>query len=161
VPKLEPKDLSYLETAAHRLDYSRVMPGPPERVFAVLQDLDSWPKWFVDFKRAEKTTAGPLGLGATRRVWVGPLSLEERFVAWDPGKRFSFTMLDMNLPLLASMLEDWQLTPVEGGTRVDYRVRFDVSALLRPFSKLLLRRFGPMFEKALPNLEGYLARSSG
>lgn len=159
MPKLNPKDLPYLDAAAHRLDFSRVVPAPPERVFAVLEDLDSWAKWFVDFKRAEKTSAGPLGVGATRRVWVGPLSLEERFVAWEPGRRFSFTMLDMNLPLLASMLEDWQLTPVEGGTKVDYRVRFDVAALLKPFSRLLLRKFGPMFEKALPNLEDYLAKN--
>jgi uncharacterized protein YndB with AHSA1/START domain len=158
--KLEPKDLSYLDTATHRLDFTRIVPATPERVFAVLEDLDSWPRWFVDFRKAVKTSAGPLGIGATRRVKVGPLSLEERFVAWEPARRFSFTMLDVNLPLLASMLEDWQLTPVEGGTRVDYRVRFDVSPLLKPFTRLLLRKFGPMFEKALPNLEGYLSRTA-
>jgi uncharacterized protein YndB with AHSA1/START domain len=159
VPKLSPKDLSYLETAAHRLDFSRTVPASPEHVFSVLEDLDSWAKWFVDFRGAEKTSTGPLGVGATRRVRVGPLSLEERFVAWDPGRRFSFTMLRMNVPLLAAMLEDWQMTPVEGGTKVDYRVRFDVSRPMRPFAGLLLWKFRPMFEKALPNLESYLARS--
>lgn len=158
--KLDPKDLSYLDTAAHRLDFTRVVPATPERVFAVLEDLDSWPRWFVDFRKAAKTSEGAFGVGATRRVKVGPLSLEERFVAWEPGRRFSFTMLDVNLPLLASMLEDWQLTPVEGGTRVDYRVRFDVSPLLKPFTSLLLRKFRPMFEKALPNLGDYLSRTA-
>ncbi|MBL8115205.1 MAG: SRPBCC family protein [Acidobacteria bacterium] len=156
MPQLVPQDLSYLETAKQRLDFSHVVQASPERVFAVLADGASWPRWFVDFKRAEQTSPGPLGLGGTRHVWVGPLNLEERFIAWEPGRRFSFTMLTINLPLVTSLLEDWRLTPEGSGTRVDYAVRFDVPWWLRPFTKLLLLKFRPMFRKALPNLETYL-----
>ena len=99
------------------------------------------------------------GVGMRRRVWVGPMVLDARFLAWARGRRFSFTMLESNLPILSAMVEDWRLAPVEGGTRVDYAVGFDLPGWIRPLKGILLWKFRPLFEKALPNLEEYLRKS--
>ncbi len=153
------EDLSFPDRALVRLAFSRLVSAPPERVFDVLADHEAWTRWFVDFKKASVTSEVREGVGTKRRVWVGPMVLDERFIAWERGKRFSFTMLQSNLPILSAMVEDWQLTPVEGGTRVDYKVGFDLPAWVKPLRGVLLWKFRPLFEKALPNLEEYLRKS--
>ncbi len=155
---LRPEDLSFPDRALVRLAFSRVVPAPPERVFDVLADHDAWERWFVDFKKASVTGEVREGVGTRRRVWVGPMVLDERFIAWERGSRFSFTMVASNLPILSAMVEDWRLVPVEGGTRVDYAVGFDLPGWVRPLKGILLWKFRPLFEKALPNLEEYLRR---
>jgi hypothetical protein len=65
-------------------------------------------------------------------------------------------MLASNLPILSAMVEDWRLAPVESGTRVDYTVGFDLPGWIRPLKGVLLWKFRPLFEKALPNLEDRL-----
>jgi uncharacterized protein YndB with AHSA1/START domain len=153
---LRAEDLSFPDRAQVRLAFSRVVPAPPERVFDVLADHEGWTRWFVDFKKASVTSAAREGLGTRRRVWVGPMVLDEQFIAWESGRRFSFTMLASNLPILSAMVEDWRLAPVESGTRVDYTVGFDLPGWIRPLKGVLLWKFRPLFEKALPNLEDRL-----
>ena len=155
---LRPEDLSFPDRALVRLAFSRLVPAPPERVFDVLADHDAWARWFVDFRKASVTGEAREGVGTERRVWVGPMVLDERFIAWERGRRFSFTMLQSNLPILSAMVEDWRLAPVEGGTRVDYLVGFDVPGCVRPLKGILLWKFRPLFEKALPNLEEYVRK---
>ena len=155
---LRPEDLSFPERALVRLAFSRLVPAPPERVFDVLADHDAWTRWFVDFRKASVTGDTREGLGTRRRVWVGPMVLDERFIAWERGRRFSFTMLESNLPILSAMVEDWRLASVEGGTRVDYAVGFDLPGWVRPLKGILLWKFRPLFERALPNLEDYIRK---
>ncbi len=154
---LRPEDVSFPSRAAVSLSFTRVVPASPDEVFGVLADHERWALWFADFRRAEVTSPGREGVGTTRRVWVGPMVLDERFVAWEPGRRFAFTMLSTNLPILSAMVEDWRLAPVDGGTRVEYLVGFDVPGWISPLKGLLLWKFRPLFEKALPNLERLLA----
>lgn len=155
---LRPEDLSFPDRAQVRLAFSRVVPALPERVFDVLADHEAWARWFVDFRRASVTSAAREGLGTLRRVWVGPMVLDERFIAWERGRRFSFTMLEANLPILAAMVEDWRLAPDEGGTRVDYAVGLDLPGWIRPLKGILLWKFRPLFEEALPKLEEHLRK---
>jgi uncharacterized protein YndB with AHSA1/START domain len=155
---LRPEDLSFPDRSLVRLAFSRIVPAPPERVFDVLADHEAWTRWFVDFKKASVTGEVREGVGMRRRVWVGPMVLDERFIAWERGRRFSFTMLASNLPILSAMVEDWRLAPVEGGTQVDYVVGFDLPGWVRPLKGILLWKFRPLFEKALPNLEEYLRK---
>ena len=90
---LRPEDLSFPDRAVVRLSFSRVVPATPERVFDVLADHEAWTRWFVDFRRASVMDGVREGVGMRRRVWVGPMVLDERFLAWERGRRFSFTML--------------------------------------------------------------------
>ncbi|MBK9964979.1 MAG: SRPBCC family protein [Holophagales bacterium] len=102
---LRPEDLSFPDRALVRLAFSRLVPVPPERAFDVLADHEAWTRWFVDFKKASVAGGVREGVGMKRRVWVGPMVLDERFIAWERGRRFSFTMLQSNLPILSAMVE--------------------------------------------------------
>lgn len=150
---MRPEDLSFPERAGVRLSFSRLLPAPPERVFDVLADHEGWARWFPDFREASVTSPEREGTGTRRRVRVGPMVLDERFLAWERGRRFAFTMVATRLPIVSAMVEDWRMEPAEGGTRLSYAVGIDVPGWVRPFTGLLLRRFRPLFERALPALE--------
>lgn len=156
---MRPEDLSFPERALVRLSFSRLLPATPERVFDVLADHEGWTRWFVDFKRAVVTSPEREGVGMRRRVQVGPMAFEERFLAWERGRRFAFTMLDTKLPIVSAIVEDWRLAPVEGGTQVVYAVGIDLPGWVRPLKGLLLWKFRPLFAQALPNLEKRLVEA--
>jgi uncharacterized protein YndB with AHSA1/START domain len=89
----------------------------PEAVFAVLADHERWPTWFGGMRRVH--IDGPAeGPGALRTVWIAAARVQERFVVWEPPSRLAFTLVSADLPGLRSMVEDWVLTPREGGCRL-------------------------------------------
>ena len=42
--------------------------APPERVFALVDNLEEWPQWIPSIKRIEKVSEGPLSEGSQIRV---------------------------------------------------------------------------------------------
>ena len=80
----------------------------PDEAFAVLADHRSWPQWFKGMHKAQVDGA-PSGAGALRTVWVGPAHVQEQFVAWRPGRRLTFDVVETNLRGVLAMQEDWSL----------------------------------------------------
>ncbi len=156
---LRAEDLSFPERAHVRLEYRHRIRRPPQEVFAILAEHEKWPLWFTGLSRVEVLGPNGTGVGARRRARLGPLALEERFIAWEPGSRFSFTMVGANLPALAAMIEDWRLSPTEGGaaTEIDYTVAMDLPGLLRLARPALPAPLRLVLGQALPGLERYAA----
>lgn len=104
----------------------------PEQVFAVLADHERWPEWFPNVKRVE--VLGPAeGVGARRRVSIPGAQVEERFIAWDVGQRWSFTGTAAKPGFVRSLVEDCQLAPHgDGGTAITYTMHLDPAPLFRP-----------------------------
>lgn len=106
-----------------------VVNADPATVFATLADHASWPQWFRGLTRAVPDGDGS-GVGATRTVWVGPARVRERFVAWEPGRRFAFCGIEANTPGLKSLVEVIDLRPAdEGRTAVRYTVGVEAAAV--------------------------------
>jgi len=93
----------------------------PDEAFEVLADHRSWPRWFKGMRRA-RIDGAAAGAGAIRTVWVGPARVQEQFVAWRPGERLTFDVVDTNLPGVLAMQEDWSLEP-DGPDRSTLTVR--------------------------------------
>src|SRR6187431_2615566 len=76
---LRPEPLAFAETAPDYFLNEAELDAPPERVFAVLADIDSWAHWFDDLRSAHWTGQAHEGVGATRKVILGAASVNETF----------------------------------------------------------------------------------
>jgi len=70
----------------------------PDAVFAVLADVPRWQEWagpVVPRSSYEREgVAEPGGLGAIRRLGVGPLSSREEIVAYEPPRHLGYVLLN-------------------------------------------------------------------
>lgn len=103
--------------------FEREVAAPPEIVFDVLTDHRRYPE-ITPLRKAELEREGepaPNGVGAIRRLSaVGP-PLREEVLAYEPGRRFSYTLLS-GLPV-RDHVGTVELTPSGAGTKVVYAVR--------------------------------------
>ncbi len=152
-----PVELDFVERAPHEFLTEAELPAPPERVFEVLADIDSWPRWFDDMRAARWTGTQKSGVGATREMTLGIIRVDETMLCWEPGRRFSFRIDTGTLPLLRAMVEDWQLRPTQNGTHLVWRVGYDPSLLTRLVHPIARAIFGRQFRRTAEGLKRYLA----
>jgi uncharacterized protein YndB with AHSA1/START domain len=119
------RTLDWIDEAPVRISARAVSAAPPDAVFAVLADHEGWPEWFPMVRRV--TVLGPaVGVGARRRVAIPGASVDEEFIAWEPGRRWSFTGIASRPRFTRSLVEDCRLDPTpDGGTSIDYTMYLD------------------------------------
>lgn len=159
---LEPTTLAFLDSAPVRINTTVTLPGTPAAVFAELANAPEWTAWFPLMHRAAWLDGATGGLGAEREVAVRVLgSYRERMIAWDPGVRFAFTMTGTSSPLVRQMAEDYRLTGVAGGTRLDWTMAAAPSGIGRlgaPALRVIAQR---LFLKAGQRLAERLRAGAG
>lgn len=157
--QLQSVDLSFAERAPYACIHDADLAAPPAAVFEALADLDSWPRRFGSATHGEWVTSPPHGVGSVRAVWVGALYLVEGFVAWEPGVRFSFAVLQANLPFARALLEDWRIAPSRRGCRITYAIYYAPPWWLRPFAAAIVRRIDRDAVATLGNLQHWVSAS--
>lgn len=151
-----PRDVDW--QAPNVLRNEAELDATPDEVFAIWADIDQWPKWFSDIRKGTWSTPAPYGPGSEREVVLQTLSVRERFLAWDPGQRYAFTMTACTLPIAHSIVEDYRLEPLPGGrSRFVWEVRFDLRWYMKPMKPVILAVFGSMFRNATASLQAYVA----
>ncbi|MBK9036267.1 MAG: SRPBCC family protein [Myxococcales bacterium] len=156
--QLTPTDLAFFDAAPMQVRVTGTVAASPDAVFAAFADAGGWPRWFPLMHTAA-WTRGAGGVDAERAVALRLLGrFEERMIAWEPGARFAFTMIGTSSPLVAQMAEDYRLTAVDGGTRIDWVMAARPSTLGkvgRPALAVISRR---LFRGAVPRLDRHLRR---
>ena len=146
---LEPTDLDFFDAAPVRIVASTTIPTTPAALFDVFADITSWPSWFPMMKRAAWQGGRSGGLGAEREVALHLLGrFRERMIAWQPGARFAFTMIGSTSPLVRHLAEDYKVSAVDGGTRLDWVMAATPTTLGKagmPMMRVIMRR---LFAKA-------------
>lgn len=151
--RLQPVDLSFAARAPYACIHDTDIAAPPAAVFDALADLESWPVRFGPATRGEWITTPPHGIGTVRAVQVGAFYLVECFVAWEPGRRFAFTIIEANLPFARAMLEDVRIVESRAGSRVTSAVYYAPPLLLRPVAAAIARRIDRTSRATLMNLK--------
>ncbi len=154
---LAPTDLEFFATAPARVTGRALLSASPERVFASFAEPSDWLKWFPKVKSIA-WTKGTGGLGSEREVRLGGgLGVyRERFIAWEPGVRFSFTMFETSSLFVKHLAEDFRLSPHGSGTQVDWVMAGELTVLGRiawPVMRALMSSF---FQRGTKKLETVL-----
>ena len=158
---MKPSELSFVDVSPDKIHGTAVCPAPPARVFEVLADASSWPRWFDDMRQTAWTTPATSGVGAVRKATLGLGTFEERMIAWEPGQRFSFSIDGASVPLAKRVVEDWRLSPENGGahTRLDWTMHAELgwqTKLVKPILVAMMKR---MFKRTSTGLATYLSAS--
>jgi uncharacterized protein YndB with AHSA1/START domain len=155
---VEAQDLRFTKSSLHVLENEAIVDAPPERVFETFATAENERTWFQDFVACRWTTPGPHGVGSTREIELKLLTVKERFLLWEPGKRLTFAIYASTLPMVTGMVEDMLFEPHgEGKTRLTWRVHYTPRLFMRPFHPILRLVLGKMFSASTRGVADYLA----
>jgi len=155
---LEPTDLAFFDTAPAQITGRAHLSARPERVFASFADPDEWTKWFPKIKKIG-WIKGTGGVGSEREVFLGGGlgAYRERFIAWEPGKRFAFTMFETSSLFVKHLAEDFRLTPEGTGTQVDWTMASKLTVIGHLAWPVMRALMGSIFRNGTKKLETVLA----
>ncbi|WP_306204627.1 SRPBCC family protein [Actinoplanes sp. RD1] len=132
-------------------------PAAPERIWALLVDARSWPRWgTVDELVTEKSTNissdGHDEVGAVRAFRTGRTVTSERIVGLEPGRLFAYAGAEN--PYLRDYRAEIRLSPATGGgTSIRWHGTYDV-----PFGMHLVMR--PLMHRTMRRMVEGLARAA-
>jgi len=153
---LEPVPISFTEISPFRFENFAVLDAPPKRVFEILAKGEGMTEWLQDFVSFTWFGA-PGGLASEREVRLKMLRVKERFIAWDEGKRLTFHVYAITLPLVSAFIEDFTLEPMgEGQTRFAWRAHYRPTLAARLVHPLVRGVFGALFESSIRRLTRYV-----
>lgn len=159
---VEAVPLSFCESSPYRIENTMEAAASADRVFAIIATGERQAEWFQDFVACRWTTAEPHGVGAEREIKLKALAVKERFLAWDPGRRISFHIHAITLPLVKAMLEDMVIEPLgPSRCRITWTVHYRPSLLMKAFHPLGRAIFGGMFRKSIAGLARYAEAHPG
>jgi hypothetical protein len=155
---LQRQTIDWVEQAPLALTGRSTSPAAPDRVFAVLADHERWPEWFPNVRKVE--VMGPAeGVGARRRVRTPGVVVEEEFIVWEPGSRWSFTGTAARPGFVRSLVEDCRLEATEsGGTAIEYTMYLDPAPGFGLLVRLAAPRIRASIGKAMQHLAERAAR---
>jgi uncharacterized protein YndB with AHSA1/START domain len=144
--------IDWINRAPLRVEARAESAASPDKVFAVLADHERWPEWFPSLRKV--TVLGPAeGVGARRRVVIPGMTVDEEFIVWEPGARWTFTGYEARPRFTRSLVEDCVLTPLpDGGTAISYTMYMDPAGLAGFVVKLGVGRMRKNNTKAMQNL---------
>ncbi len=135
-----------------RIEHSTVICRPVEDVFAVVSDVEGWPRWNKTARVAHITSPGPVGLGTTFRLEGAILGravdANHEVTAYEQDRVFAAKTLSG--PFLAT--GTYTFAPVPEGTRVDVVVEGEPAGVAR-FGAAMLT---PAIRKQVETQQGHL-----
>jgi uncharacterized protein YndB with AHSA1/START domain len=156
---VEPSEIEFTETSRFRIENDAIINAAPERVFQIFATGEAQEEWFQDFVANRWTSPEPYGAGSSREVELKMLTVKERFLSWEPGKRLAFTITAITLPLVRRMVEDLQFEPLGDRTRFRWVVHYEPTLVMRAVHPIARAIFGKLFAATISGLTDYAGRN--
>jgi carbon monoxide dehydrogenase subunit G len=118
------------------LAHQRSIEASPVEVWAVLADFEHLADWAPGVSHSSAMTPVPPGLGATRRVQAGPVTLVETITVWAPDRALAYELSGLP-PIAGAASNRWTLAPNDSGTDVTLTIGIEPRA--KPLSKIAAR----------------------
>ncbi len=113
--------------------------APPEKVFAVLCDVERWPEWTPTMTRVQRLDSGPFAIGSSAQVRQPRLRAAVwRVTELQDRRNFTWTTRSPGLCMTAGHLVE----PQGAGSRVE--LTLELSGLIAP---VVSRLFGGLMER--------------
>jgi uncharacterized protein YndB with AHSA1/START domain len=140
-------------------DVTVTIARPVEDVFAVLTDPTLSPRWAANAIKGELLTPGPPRVGSRRRAVVkgffgGTLESVMEVTELEPNRALALRLISASWG--GTGRTKYTLTPVDGGTRVDWRWEMEPGGVLRPFSRPFMAFFQRAFQRDVNNLKAMM-----
>lgn len=131
-----------------------------EDVFAVLSDVRNVPIWSSNTIEETLLTPGPLRKGSRRRAVIKgfagrTMQNEAEMVEFEQDRRMVIDVLDAPIPARIVI----EVTPIDGGTRLDWTGIVSPRGILAPTAPLIARFYRMVFQKDLKNLKALMERA--
>ncbi|MEQ9546166.1 MAG: SRPBCC family protein [Marinobacter sp.] len=112
--------------AMYTIEIDETFDVPRNRVFALFADHGRFGKLLgAPVKRIQDSDqADPNGIGSVRKIGIGPLSLEETVIGFEPDSLIEYTITSMS-PIRNHMGRIRFEDSGERGTRVNYTITFE------------------------------------
>lgn len=122
--------------ATYKIEIDETFDVPRHRVFALFADHERFGKLLgAPVKRIrDSDQADPNGMGSIRKIGIGPLSLKETVINFEPDSLIEYTISSMS-PVRNHMGRIRFEDAPGGGTRIQYTISFDD---ILPFSGKLV-----------------------
>lgn len=149
--------IGFVLPSSKRVERSREIGAPPERVMALVSDLRRWPDWSPWVEQDPRITwrySGPQqGVGSTQ-TWYGPKAGRGKITitkVTPRGIEYNLWFADNPIPAPGGV----ELEPVPQGTKITWHLtsQFGPNPLTRWFGVLIDPIVGPDFERGLKKLE--------
>lgn len=106
------------------------IPAPPDELFAFLAEPANLPRWQTGIVAADRTSAGPVGVGSTahvvRELLGQRLAVDLTITAFEPGHRLVLQSGSSGIGVEAVL----GLEPDDGGTQLTFGMTIRAQSLL-------------------------------
>jgi hypothetical protein len=143
-------------SAQHEVSRSRIVEAVPDYVWSTLAAFEEISSWAKGVDHSAITSAQKQGVGATRRVQAGRVTVLETIVEWSPPTRLAYAI--EGLPkVVRGATNSWQLEPADGRTRVTLTSRVDPGSRIggRIAAAVIARLLGRVSDRLLDGLAAH------
>ena len=127
----------FLDAAPFRYVNSVHVPVPPEQAWAALTSDDTLVSWSPLVTGVRWTSPRPFDVGATREVTILRFfTSRERYYRWEEGRRKTFTAIQVSLPGLRRLAEDYVVQRTPDGSSFTWTLAFEPHPALRPILRV-------------------------
>ncbi|MCP4136519.1 MAG: SRPBCC family protein [bacterium] len=156
--KLTPCTPEWGKKARFYVENIITVPAGAEDLFDVIAGKDE-KEWFPGFLEYHWLSDEPQGVGSVRDYRTESIRLIEHFLIWDRGTHFCFTVSECSKPFFKRFMEDYIITTIsDGECRLQWRIYYEPTLLIRMVHKIMRSAFKNDIQKAANNLAAYFEK---